>query len=275
MKKSLVLLLGLMSLPLLSSAQVTGNTAETEQKKELQMSATAKNILTEIRIPNKSFSLQDYPRLIPTLKSIMESQQLTPDTKALFAAIINNDEQEVERLIPLADVNARDEYNNPPMFVAIAVGNPKIITALLKDKRLDLSAVKPPANDTALHVAINRRAVSAVKLLLADPRVDINYANRLGFTPLHRAVYARDFEILGLVLADPRLKVNDKDNKGLTALHIAVQRNSSNMVKMLLSDPRVNMDLTDKKGRTAYDLAVEGENSEILKLFEAKKAGNL
>ena len=60
-----------------------------------------------------------------------------------------------------------------------------------------------------------------IKLLLADPRVDINKADSNQLTPLYRACYKGKTEVITLLLADPRVDVNKADSKQFTPLSIA------------------------------------------------------
>ncbi|PUU77772.1 ankyrin repeat-containing domain protein, partial [Tuber borchii] len=76
---------------------------------------------------------------------------------------------------------------------------------------------------------------SIVKILLDDPRVDVNAANPDGdeCTPLHLAVsYAQD-GVLKLLLADERVEAESKDKGGKTPLDLAVERGHEVCVKLL------------------------------------------
>ena len=96
---------------------------------------------------------------------------------------------------------------------------------------------------TALMISSASSNFEATKLLLDDPRVDLNWENSMtGFTVLHKLVTIPkvNLKLLELFLAHPRVDVNGKcGSHGITILHTAAAlcRNVE-VVKLILDEPR-------------------------------------
>ena len=82
--------------------------------------------------------------------------------------------------------------------------------------------------------------------------VSINQLNRLnqnGGTALMAAASNGHKAVVSLLLQDPRVHLDDADRFGNTVLMVAAQRGHVSIVKMLLQDKRlVNPDVTDQSG---------------------------
>ena len=61
---------------------------------------------------------------------------------------------------------------------------------------------------TALHLAVEPRELEVFKLLLRDPRVDLNYKHNGGYTPIALAARYRYTEAVKLLLGNPRVDPN-------------------------------------------------------------------
>ena len=70
-----------------------------------------------------------------------------------------------------------------------------------------------------------------MRLLLADPRVDVNKAKNDGFTPLFMAAQNSHADVLRLLLADPRVDANKANNGVATPLIIAAHNNHPDVVR--------------------------------------------
>jgi ankyrin repeat protein len=97
-------------------------------------------------------------------------------------------------------------------------------------------------------------ALEIVQMLLKTPGIDINACMGSSEPLLFMATSIGDVAALELFLADPKLDPNKQDNLGYTALHDAVERGHLNCVKRLLQDERVDSTIMNKRKQTATDL---------------------
>ncbi|PWY54022.1 hypothetical protein DGG96_19155 [Legionella qingyii] len=120
-------------------------------------------------------------------------------------------------------------------------------------------------------------AFNIVKMLLKTPGIDINACTATSEPILFWATSIGDVAVLELFLADPKLNPNQQDNIGYTALHDAVERGHLNCVKRLLQDKRVDCTIVNKRGQTAADLVsfrsgVEECIEEVVKSLSKKSS---
>ena len=192
------------------------------------------------------------------------------------------------------DVNYKDKHKKTPLIITAAAVKPENITVLgllLAEEAIEVNwgaNIGGYENVTALQVAVYQGNTQAVKLLLADPRVDINCKDSLQRTSLNNLFVAEKWSnssnkvnILNLLLAEERVDVNwaAPDQKGqsmtplVSATHFACKDLSPiEAVQILLDDPRVDVNWTRSTGVSALHVAAAnaGENGlEVLKLFLA------
>ena len=192
------------------------------------------------------------------------------------------------------DVNYKDKHKKTPLIITAAAVKPENITVLgllLAEEAIEVNwgaNIGGYENVTALQVAVYQGNTQAVKLLLADPRVDINCKDSLQRTSLNNLFVAEKWSnssnkvnILKLLLAEERVDVNwaAPDQKGqsmtplVSATHFACKDLSPiEAVQILLDDPRVDVNWTRSTGVSALHVAAAnaGEKGlEVLKLFLA------
>lgn len=97
-------------------------------------------------------------------------------------------------------------------------------------------------------------AFEIIKMLLQMPGIDINACTGTSEPLLFWATSIDDVAVLELFLADPKLDPNKQDNIGYTALHDAVERGHLNCVRRLLQDERVDSSIVNQCQQTAADL---------------------
>ena len=166
-----------------------------------------------------------------------------------------------------ADVNAKYNYGDTPLYVATVKNHPGVVKYLLAH------GANPNAKDakfsrTALHLAAQLGHADIAKLFLAYG-ADVNARDKYGSTPLHLAAFD-DPNIVKLLLAhaaDP----NAKDKYGDTPLYEAASNGRSVVVKLLLAHG-ANPNIKDKDGNTALSVAVDFGHSEVAKLLLAHGA---
>ena len=200
-----------------------------------------------------------------------DSEQMTP----LLRVSHQGDRIEIFKLLLAdgrVDVNCKDSCQRTPLFVAVTEQNEiEILKLLLSDQRVDMDweVVGPTGKSfNALVWAMVKSNVEAVKLLLENPRVNVNKLDSRGTAPLHLAIV--DLTFLELFLAHPRMDVNCKQtSSGMTALHAAVSaENNVESVRLILAEPRftsANERTTDTENQTAVDIAASERNWDALR----------
>lgn len=152
---------------------------------------------------------------------------------ALLVAIQQGHDAAAQLLVRRgADINAQDEIDDSPFLLAGARGRTAVLAAMLQPP--GGSAERPDYRrlnrygGTALIPACHYGHVDTVRLLLQSSRIDVNHANRLGWTALLEAVILGDggpahTEIVRLLLAH-RADPNKPDAQGVTPRGHARQR---------------------------------------------------
>ena len=181
-----------------------------------------------------------------------------------------------------ANPNIYDDYNMTPLLIAVT-------STLIDMERINIlvkygadMTVQDSDGRTPLHIAVLRRNIDIIKLLLRlsdNPIKLLNIENHGGYKPLllaihnganieildllaipgteggilHGLAYTRYFkEVLYLIHKghDP----NEKNSSGLTPLHIAITSENYEMMQLLI-DNGANVHITNHDGLTALEMA--------------------
>ena len=111
-------------------------------------------------------------------------------------------------------------------------------------------------DQTGLMCAVMRGHNSIVRLLLAQPTLDLNFTCNDGSTALHYAAQRDNVEAVRLLLADHRLNsVNLKDIYGKTSVMNAMFYKKENVLRELVANPTVDLDTRDGKWRSLEEVA--------------------
>jgi len=141
-----------------------------------------------------------------------------------------------------------------PLYDAIVANDIKAVRAALAKpgvaERIN-SAVESDGTTPLIKAVGKKGDVNIVKVLLADPRINVNAATVKGVTPLIRATYYGHLDIVKVLLAAPRIDVNAATEKLVTPLMSASMEGHLGIVKVLLAAPRINVNAADKDGTTA------------------------
>ena len=124
----------------------------------------------------------------------------------------------------------RNKANNPSIYKDDA----KLVERLLKEGA-DPNFIKKTYNydrlPALLHALVKRHSevIGIFKVLLSDPRTDINMPDIYGRTTLMRTCDGYAFgetgaELISILLAHPQIQINETDNGGTTALLFACLR---------------------------------------------------
>lgn len=132
------------------------------------------------------------------------------------------------------------------------------IANLLLDHGIMVKAQDSVYQETALHLAVKLGRHGMVQLLLdrTDCDLDPNLSDRNGCTPLHVAINMNDTMIIRMLLRDPRVDVDARDGNGCTSLHLAVRSWALETVRILLEAKKCNVAAKDSKGDTPLHTAV-------------------
>jgi len=97
--------------------------------------------------------------------------------------------------------------------------------------------------------------LEAVKLLVAQPKVDLNRGSQSGQTGLICASKKGHTDIVKLLVNTPGVDVNLAHNAGDTPLHWAAKEGFSDCVRALLTSPSIDMHRKNNAGQTPIDVA--------------------
>ncbi len=185
---------------------------------------------------------------------------------------------------PRTDVSAELRSGHTPLDVALLIGDPDTVTALLDhrliggsrcpddllhraaaggheelverliDQGIAVDARRASDEATPLLAASATRRIEVARLLLSR-KADVNAMNNRRLSPLHAAAAAAD-KPLSEVLLDHGAAVNVRDAAGFTPLHMAAMSGATDVAELLLN--RGARPTTESEaGLTPADLARE------------------
>ena len=189
------------------------------------------------------------------------------------AEVVSNIVTRLIRAEPKA-VEARDKDQGTPLHTAAAAGQ-AMMAALLLDAGARVNAHGGPLLCTPLQMAVQSNRRGVVELLLRKrPDLDLEWRAKPGTTALHIAVNLRAMDLAKLLLehdADVNAATSGTTNNGITALMVSADRGDLDMMKLLL-DHRAEPDLADEMGMTALDMAARMGQVEAAKLLLDRNA---
>jgi ankyrin repeat protein len=162
-------------------------------------------------------------------------------TRQLLAIASSNNYSRAQEAIQLgADVNAKDEFGNTPVMLAVMSHQPELADLLIQHGA-DVNA-KDIDGRTALHYAVARDRADIVRLLI-ERGADVNARDSTqglvltplrtcGATPLHWAALLSN-EDIGRQLIEHGADMNAKDINGRTPLQLARRDNRWHMIELL------------------------------------------
>ncbi|KAI9550632.1 hypothetical protein GHT06_000623 [Daphnia sinensis] len=121
-------------------------------------------------------------------------------------------------------------------------------------KSANVNAIEKVEEATALHFALDKRSITATKLLLERADVKLDIKNKKHYVPLHLAAQWPDIPpALFNAILHKTIDLNAKEKtRGLTALHLAIDAQSQTAITQLLKHMDVNIE--DNQKRTAIHL---------------------
>lgn len=139
------------------------------------------------------------------------------------------------------------------------------VKELLLNHEIDINHNDPtnPPYGTPLRIASTCGREEVVKLLLDDPRIDVNATNWEGRTAFYLACERGRLNVVKILLKDLRIEVGKVSNDGTTPLYAAAIKGHLEVVEWLLSSGRdVNIKAMNKNGKTLLEsLKVKGKEA--------------
>ena len=135
---------------------------------------------------------------------------------------------------------------------------------------MKLAAKDAETADTELGTKLLFQAIKAnnnemLKMLLANPKIDINQSLRVElnwgaqtFSPLGYAIHLGFYSTVGILLERSDLQVNATNAYGYTELMKAVLSGQVQMVGLLLQRSDIQINAKNERGETALSLAAKG-----------------
>ncbi len=119
--------------------------------------------------------------------------------------------------------------------------------------------------DTLLTVAAYAGEAGPVKLILKQPKVEVDARNKMGLTALAAAAFKGHVAIAELLVA-AKADVNAMNDSKQTALMFAALTGRTKMVEFLLKSG-ADASIADKSGKTALSLAKAQGADDVVKLL--------
>jgi hypothetical protein len=117
-------------------------------------------------------------------------------------------------LAKLVNFEAKSNAGQSFLHRAAVDGDPQIWSLLMTFPFSKTAAnALSEGGETPLTIAINKEHESIVRMMLEDPRFDVNVPDNYGSMPLHGAVNRRNLECLRLLLAVPEIKIDSRAGK--------------------------------------------------------------
>lgn len=137
---------------------------------------------------------------------------------------------------------------------------------LLQQHKLDINK-KDNLGDSAITDAISTGDKRFIDMVVDWQGIQLNYFNRMSFSPLHFAASKGDnYAIRKILQKNPNL-VNIPKNDGFTALHLAACHDHVGIVQFLVSMSSVDREAKTSKGLTPLHVAATHESVNTINLF--------
>ncbi len=185
---------------------------------------------------------------------------------ALEFAILNRNRDIVGLLLDRPDIDVNDQpggKRTAPLITAASKNYIEIVKMLLDNPRINVNI--KGRGTTALKCAAQNGHEEVTRMLLAHPTIAPNVISG-GTTALMDAAKYGHGNIVTLFINRPDVHLNVRDDfDGCTALMFAVDIGHIGIVKMLLSKSTINVSVLNNFGKSALRMAIENDRTEIAK----------
>ena len=177
----------------------------------------------------------------------------------------------VELLLQYSNKEVRymaDLTGNIPLFCAIEAGNGNVVRKLLSHHaEKQVSMVKEPVRDSAMHLAVRKRDPDMCKTLV-ESGSGVDMQNDEGQTPLHLACIHGCAEIIRvLFLARASPSIYDKEDRA--PIYMAAERGHTVIVEFLIDKFKASVFERSKDGSTLMHIAsLNGHPETAICLYE-------
>jgi ankyrin repeat protein/subtilisin family serine protease/outer membrane protein OmpA-like peptidoglycan-associated protein len=182
-----------------------------------------------------------------------------------------------------ADADRVDKFGQNALLEASRSGNAEVAKAIL-EKTADVNHQDQEGRTALMEAAWSRFArkgnVDVVKVLVQNPKIDVNLKDKNGTTALIAAARGGDPNIVNAILQSKhKVELNSQDAAGRTALMEAIsspqvaKTGNADIVKVLIRyHPKPDLDLQDRDGKTALIEAVSYGELEAVRALVAAGA---
>ncbi|XP_077534698.1 rabankyrin-5-like [Haemaphysalis longicornis] len=162
------------------------------------------------------------------------------------------------------DLEEEDRNGDRPIHYASCGNEPGIITLLLS-LGVDINA-RNKKNRTALHIAVDKKFVDCVRVLVGSPQLDVNIQDHCGNTPCHYAVRnGLPTEALHMLLKHLGADLTIEDDEGSNVLHTAAMGGHNCAVEqILLANPDL-LNIKQANGWAALHIAASRHHFHVVK----------
>jgi ankyrin repeat protein len=192
-----------------------------------------------------------------------------PSSSLLFEAFASRRLEIIDTLVATngryTDTLERNQNVAAALCMAIEKGDEDVIREMVghRDCNLDF----PTENGTPIHLAIQCRSATIVKILLETGKCDINVEDTTGRTPLRRAAQSCQEDIILQLLKDPNCDVNEESGLRETVLYSAIMQESLAIVDMVLESGRCNVNVVDTQGNTPLHTVIQRGSTKMCRML--------
>jgi ankyrin repeat protein len=178
-----------------------------------------------------------------------------------------------ERISKLASLAAAISRPERSLRKALHLNDIAKAEAILKDpamtKYINVDVVGSD-DRTALPFACENAYVSLIRLLLAQPGIDINAYDYQTQKALPCALRGGNLEIVDILLSHPGIDVNAVDRDRVPPLISAINNGYSKVAESILALPDVDVNICDWRSQPALACAIEKGDTQVVKALLAR-----
>ena len=165
------------------------------------------------------------------------------------------------------------------VFEAIKNDNIGALRKILSDNSDSLDSFinqkEAESGQTPVMMSVLRGQTEMVRLLLAEPVVDVSIGEMQGYTVMHGAGFQGRADILRLLLEDKRnIDPRDFHEDGFSPLHRACwgdEPRHTETVRVFLEVAGVPWDLRSEEGTTCYDVTYNQGTRDLIEKWKKQK----